>query len=158
MSDVSTTIIVSASLTSDVVFDVAVSLPLFLFVLSCVLFPFLSFILSIISFDGFGQVVSLAYFGRIGPHFFHSYTDFIVFRGVGCNTSKFCLILLIAITLSARFDFFAFLFLDVVSILLLPTGNSLSYFFVNIVGCEPLFNPDIQNTCIVLKFPFSVTL
>ena len=45
-----------------VVFDVAVSLPLFIFVLSCVLLRFVSFILSIISFYGFGKVISLAYF------------------------------------------------------------------------------------------------
>ena len=77
MIGVSTTITVCTSLTSDVVFDVAVSLPLFLFVLSHVLLIFLSFILSIISFDGFGQVISLEYFGRRGHHFFHSSTAFI---------------------------------------------------------------------------------
>ena len=86
--NISTTITVSSSLTNDGVFGVAVSLILFIFVLSRVLLKFLPFMLSIISFDGFGQVISLAYFGRRGPHFFHSSTAFIGSRGVGCNTYK----------------------------------------------------------------------
>ena len=158
MFDGSTTITVYTSLTSDVVFDVAVSLPLFIFVLSCVLLRFVSFILSIISFYGFGKVISLAYFWRRGPTFFHISTAFVGFLGVGCNTSQSCSVILIAINISAGFNFFDLLFLGVVSRLSLHTGNSLSSFFINIFGCEPWFNPDIQNTCLVLKFPFSGTL
>ena len=157
MFDVFTTITVSTSLISDVVFRVAVSLPLFLFFLSRVLLRFLSFTLSIISFDGFSRVISLEYFG-MSPHFLHSSTAFIGFRGVFCNTSKYFYIILIAFTLSAGFNFFAFLFLDVGSRLSLRTVDSLPYFFINIFWCEPWFNPDIQNTCLVLKFPFSGTL
>ena len=48
MFDVSNTITVSASLTSNFLFDVDFYLPLFIFVISCVLLLFLSFILSII--------------------------------------------------------------------------------------------------------------
>ena len=155
---VSTTITVASSLTTDVVFDVGVSLPLFIFVLSRVLLWFCFFILSYISFDGFRQVISPVYFGRRGPHFFHSSTAFIGFRGVGCNNSKSCSVFLIDITLSAGFKFFPLLFLDICSRLYLYTVDYFSSWFVNVVGCETLFNPDIQSTWLLLKFPFSGTI
>ena len=127
----------SAALTSDVVFDVAFSLPLFLFSLYRVLLQFLSLIISIISFDGFRKMISIAYFGRRGTHLFHISTAFIGFKGVGCNISKYLSILLIIINIYAGFNVFDFLLLDVGSKVSLCTGDSLSSCFVDIVGCEP---------------------